>query len=156
GATIITLHPSRYWFYPSVHLVGFVDFLVALAAFDFFVRQVIAFRARLVLPDGRRLVSNGSLTVAAYAAFAVLIVFLLNLRLPTPDMLVAAAIFTASGLLLAMSSHGWTSRRGVATGVVLAIGYFAKTVMFPVGMLYVLCMLALASTHAARRAAAAA
>jgi hypothetical protein len=62
----------------------------------------------------------------------------------TPDMLVALTVFLAAGLILRLTSAQATIRVALLLGAVLGLGFLAKTVMFPVGILtIVLCVVAL-------------
>jgi hypothetical protein len=56
----------------------------------------------------------------------------------TPDMLVMAAVLAAAACLLRMRdrSSGW--RAAAALGAVLGLGFLAKAVMFPLGILFLL------------------
>jgi hypothetical protein len=53
----------------------------------------------------------------------------------TPDMIVAAVVFTASGLALRLRVAN-ASTEFIALGAVVALGYLAKAVMFPLGLLF--------------------
>src|SRR5262245_22336969 len=153
AGTWAVLHPSPYWLYPTVQIVNLVDYVIAVAAFDYFLRCVLRFREGRPPPSGFSLVPPAAFVVSSYAAFLIVVGYLLNVRTMTPDMLVAAGIFAVSGLLLAAEDGGWTRGRTALVGAVLAVGYVAKTVMFPVGILYAMSAVALAATRAARRAA---
>jgi hypothetical protein len=130
--------PTPEWLYPSVQLINVFDFVAAVAAFDYLVRAVLRYRTRLALPDHVAGLSDGALTVAAYASFAVTIGFQLNVRLMSPDMIVAGVVFAVSGLLLDSQPEPERNSRWIAVGAALAIGYLAKTVMFPVSVFYLL------------------
>lgn len=146
-------HPTPEWLYPSVQLINLFDFAAAVAAFDYLVRAVLHYRARLALPDRAAGLSDGTLTVAAYASFAITIAFQLNVRLMSPDMIVAAVVFVVSGLLLDAQPEPERTSRWIGVGATLAIGYLAKTVMFPVAVFYLLVAFVLGAGPRWRRGA---
>ena len=47
------LHPSPYWLYPAVQVVNFVDYAIAVVAFDYLLTSVLAFRDGRPAPAGR-------------------------------------------------------------------------------------------------------
>jgi hypothetical protein len=71
----------------------------------------------------------------------------------SPDMIVAAVVFVASGLLLDAGAAPERPGRWVGVGATLAIGYLAKTVMFPVAVFYLLTVVILGADARVRRGA---
>jgi 4-amino-4-deoxy-L-arabinose transferase-like glycosyltransferase len=126
-----------------VQIVNFVSFAMAVFAFDYLLRCALEWRERIVLTADVAMLPQTGVIVAAYAAFMVIVAYVLNVRTMTPDMIVAAVVFVSSGLLLTAQRTGWRPRDAVAFGVTLAVGYFAKTVMFPVGLIYLIAAVAL-------------
>jgi hypothetical protein len=137
------LRPTRYWLYPSVQLVNLLAYAAALFAFDAFLRSVLMVRARQAATDRRVWLSPAAVAVAAYASFLVTITYLLNVRTMSPDMMVAAAIFLVSARLLDEDSDNLQPERWMVIGGALAIGYYAKAVMFPIAVVYLLVALIL-------------
>jgi hypothetical protein len=45
GLTMTLFKPSMYWEYPVVHLLVFIIFLVTMACFDYFLRQLMQLRS---------------------------------------------------------------------------------------------------------------
>ena len=134
GLTLAIFKPSAYWEYPVVHLVLFGIFLFALWCFDFFLRQIILFRRQqssvveLDVPDWIWM-------TIGYTLFLWASLELIRLSETTPDMLVAALFYLASGCLVRIRSGnaGWWTYSGL--GLALGLGYLTKTVMFPVSLL---------------------
>jgi hypothetical protein len=138
GVAIRIVRPTTYWLFPLVQAVNFVQYAVAVVAFDFFIVAVLAARDRLDPEPGRAWLSPAAVLVGAYASFAVLVEYLLNVRLTSPDMTVAAVVFAVGGLL-ARATHddGPRTAKWAAIGALLAIGYLAKTAMFLVALLVI-------------------
>ena len=130
--------PSIRWEYPVVHIMNFIVFLFAMAAFEFFwatalrYRETRAFNARY--PASR--LSDFQLWIFGYALFLWLtvgnILYLIN-----PDLCLAALVFVATGLLIRLKLA--TQNRAllyVLFGLVLGLGYLVKAVMFPMGFIF--------------------
>jgi hypothetical protein len=119
-----------------VHAVNFGICLVALMAFDFFLQELL--RGRLgKRSEEKPAITQAVLTLFAYAVFIYSVIALGGLRLVTPDLCVAAAVFAAGGLVLAMIRRGPSWAGALLLGLVLSLGYFAKNVMFVLGLVLV-------------------
>lgn len=110
-----------------VHALNAVIYVLAAVAFGFFLRELILFRE----PDRGPLWKQG-----AFVAFA-FVVFLRYTNahiLPfavTPDILLSATIFAAAGFVFRILRQPDGRRSYVALGCMLALGYYAKSVMIP-------------------------
>ncbi|HEY2989187.1 MAG TPA: hypothetical protein VGL11_15755 [Candidatus Binatia bacterium] len=133
--------PSPYWEYPTVHFVLFAAFLFALVCFEFFLRELIRFHARTRKTD-----SSGEDDAAApsilwmalgYALFLWSSLSLIGLGSSNPDMLVAAFVYVAAGLLLRIRSGNarWTDFAWL--GLALGLGYLTKQIMFPLAFVFI-------------------
>src|SRR5205814_4935548 len=80
-----TFHPSPYWESTFLHLLNFVLFLFALAAFEFFFRRLLSL-TRVLCPavDGKGQPDWAWWTLG-YTAFLVCALRLITLRNDTPD-----------------------------------------------------------------------
>ena len=139
GFFLKVLKPSAYWEYPTVHLVNFLIYAAALAAFEFFLTIFICERRR----RGRELLNKGQMGLPepswwllGYSLFLSSSLLLIGVSLVTPDMCVAAFISLASALVLKIRTGNTTGRTFVILGLVLGFGYLAKTVMFPLGLVF--------------------
>ena len=114
-----------------------VIFVAALAAFAFFLRQVIDHRrTRLTRSTGASIgLPEPLLIIAAYSLAIHALVSLVTVSVATPDLLSQTFLLCAAGLLLRMRARrtGWTV--AVLLGVVLGLGYLAKAAIFPVALL---------------------
>ena len=128
--------PSPAWVFPMVHAVNFVIFVATLAAFDFFLQELLRARQREGA-EQKPAVRNAVLALFGYAVFIYSALALIGLQLVTPDLCVAAAVFAAAGLVLAMGLRGPSGTRTLLLGLVLGLGYLAKSVMFVLGLVLV-------------------
>src|SRR5438477_9220432 len=149
AAVLHVIHPSLFSESLVVHLVNFVLYLLALAAFEFFLNRLIESR-NLPRPDVRDLVptiSDGALRVLGYSLFIWSSLFWLKLPLETPDMLLSIWIYLAAGLLLRIGNGTADGKTFAALGLSLGFGYLTKSVLFPISILF----LAMAALAARRR-----
>lgn len=124
--------PSPYWKFTIVHLVNFGMYLFALGCFCFLTREMVRRqrnqRAELlaaklvVLPDW-------ALVALGYSLFIWSSLFFVTLPLESPDMLVAAFVYLATGMLLRIRRvpSSWSSFP--LLGIFLGLGFLAKAVM---------------------------
>lgn len=107
----------------AVNAATFLTFLLALAGFEFLLRQM-----------NRR---EGSWLMVAYGTFGVATI---GLALPAqaPDVLQAAFIFVAAGLMLRFRSGHATVRESFLLGLVLGLGYLAKAPMFILAIIFLI------------------
>lgn len=114
-----------------------VIFVAALAAFAFFLRQVIEHRrARIDRAAGARVaLPEPLLIIAAYALAIWAMVSLVSVSMASPDLLSQTFLLLAAGLLLRMRTRrtGWPV--AALLGIVLGLGYLAKAAIFPVALL---------------------
>ncbi len=117
-----------------VHAVNFVVILGALAAFEFFLSELLRSRRRVVAAGGSLVLGALELTIFAYGVFIYSSLDLIGLALVTPDLCLEAAVFVAAGLLLRILDGSSRPAIGIYLGLALGLGYLAKSVMFPVGL----------------------
>jgi hypothetical protein len=126
--------PSGYWEPIAVHAVNFLIYLAAFASFYFFWAPLV-----------RR---EPEWMIFGYAIFTWSSLYLITLSVVTPDLLFSAFVYLALGML-----HRGLERKSIpmyaATGVVMALGYLARAVMFPLAL--VLIGIALLLRHSFRQ-----
>ncbi len=140
GAALLVLKPSPYWEFPVAHLVNFVVYLGTLLSFAFLLNEVIRYhrmQAEAVAGGGWRGLPEWAWVVVGYTLFLWSSLELITLRYVTPDMLVTACVYLASGLIVRLRGgrSGWLTF--VLLGVVLGLGYLAKAAMFPLAFVFV-------------------
>jgi hypothetical protein len=123
----LVLHPSVYWEYGSVQLLNFLVFLASAAAFEFLLKGC---RGRLAprMPEP-------AWRSVAYVLFLWSALDVIRISTTNGDTLVAVAVYLVAGLLLRIEGEGPTWGRLGALGLVLGLGYLAKAVIFPFGIL---------------------
>lgn len=155
GALMRVVRPSMTWEFPLVHALDFVHFLVAMVAFEYFLRGLLRWRresggtlggsgelGRERSASGTPLAENAeplwSWWLAAYGLFAWSSVRLVTLDVLTPDMWITALVYAAAGLLVRarMGDVRWS--RFAALGAILGVAYLSKAAMFPIGFAFVI------------------
>lgn len=139
AVVIAAVHPPPYWESTALHMLNFLDYLLALTCFSFFFRELTRMVQARGEPAG--LLPTWAWKVFGYSLFVYASLELVGVGTDTPDLLVEAACFLGTGLILRIrrGESGWTNY--AALGVVLGLGYLAKTVMFPLGFVFVFCAL---------------
>ncbi|MEO8192732.1 MAG: hypothetical protein ABI681_02700 [Gemmatimonadales bacterium] len=137
AALISVFHPSPASEFPMIHALNTLDFLLALVAFSFFVRQLFARFGDSGAEAGEW--RRAWLTLA-YASFAYASVTLQDVGRGGPDFLLAACFYCAVGLMLRVANgSGSSTLLMAALGAILGVGYLAKAVMFPVALVMLGC-----------------
>jgi len=120
-----------------VHLVNFALFVVSLAAFEYFLNQLLESRERAYAdPELVPTLTDGALRTLGYVLFVWSSLVWLKLPIETPDILLTVWVYLAAGLLLRIrrADAGWTAF--ALLGVCLGLGYLTKSVMFPVSFVF--------------------
>jgi hypothetical protein len=130
GAALWLFKPEMRWEFPLIHALNFLIFLAALSAFEFMWEQV--------RPSRRQMAEIGWPDWAwwsiGYLLFLWAALSLIQIWAVTPDMLMAALLFLAAGLLarIRAGQDGW--RAFALLGFVLGLGYLSKSIMLPVSL----------------------
>lgn len=125
AAIVLALtHPSWRWEYPTIHAMNFLVYLAAIAAFEFFWGGI---------QPADSGVPTLALWIFGYSLFLWLTLGFLSL--PGPDMCVAMMVYFVAGLMVRIKNTGQT-KYFVWLGIVLAVGYFAKAVLFPMAFVF--------------------
>ena len=124
--------PSPYWKFAVVHLINFGMYLFALGCFCFLIRQMLRHqrsqRAELVA-HGVVTLPDWALLALGYSLFIWSSLFLVTVQLESPDMLVAAFVYLATGMLLRIRRKPSSWAPFGLLGVFLGLGFLAKSVM---------------------------
>ena len=116
----------------AVHILNGIVFLGALAAFEFFLKEVEKCQSdnkRLALP-----LNTAWGRFAAYTVFLWCALVLITIRTITPDMLVALLGFIAAGLFVRIRSDRAGTKSFIAFGLILGLAALSKSFMFPVAI----------------------
>ena len=127
--------PSMTWQFPTVHIVNFLIYLGALAAFEFMWQRV-----RLHSTDGTEKavlhLPDWLWWTLGYLLFIWISLSLIELWSVTPDMLMAMFVFLAAGLIARIRSGDGRLRLFLVLGLILGLGYLSKTFMFSVAFVF--------------------
>lgn len=129
---VAIVKPSPYWKFAIVHLVNFGMYLFALGCFCFLMREMLrrqrSRRAELLKQDLVEL-PDWALLALGYSLFIWTSLFLVTLQLESPDMLVAAFVYLATGTLLRIRRQPSSWLPFALLGIFLGLGFLAKSVM---------------------------
>jgi hypothetical protein len=137
GAVLRLVRPSLHWEFTVVQLVNLGIYLLALICFEFFWREIRrALETAVKAEPGKIILPEWAWWGIGYALFVWSSVVLIRLRTATPDMLIAAIVYLAAGLLVRIgSARSHQSTHGLFGGL-LGLGYLTKAVMFPLGLIF--------------------
>lgn len=137
GPILALFKPPMRWEFPLVHLINFAIYLGALVCFEFFWRQLRQYQ------QGRTAESPHQFTFPdwawwglGYSLFIWTSLALIEIWAVTPDMLMAALVYVAAGLLIRLHQGHAHWRSFVLLGIVLGLGYLAKAIMFPLAFVF--------------------
>jgi hypothetical protein len=121
-----------------VHCLAFLTLCATMLALEYFLKNLADFRATIVMADDTR--PNGALPedetwLLSYALFFWITTFWVSPALQQPDILVFVIYLLAAALCMQLS-HGTELWRCALLGIVLALGYLIKAVMFPLGFIF--------------------
>lgn len=138
GLALYVLKPSPYWEFATVKLVNFIIYLFTLLCFDFLLRNFLFHYNKKLLPNlnGYLKIPEGVLLVLGYTAFLWASLRWIGVFCDSPDMLTAAFVYLAAGIVLHINARSARWFNFVMLGVVLGFGYLSKTVMFPVAFVF--------------------
>lgn len=117
---LLLIHPSAYWEYPAVQCINFGIYAVTVAAFEYFLRGLL-----------RNYEDGVPFRFIAYPLFLWSSIELIQVSLVDPDMLLAATVYLAFGVLLRTPSK----LTPISLAAALAAGYYAKAVLFPIAVI---------------------
>ena len=155
GLAVFVFRPSPEWEYPTTQLVNAAIYVGALACFDFLLCELL--RAEPAVADEEAEPTTAlppwALLPIGYSLFVWSALYWHRFWLQAPDLVVAAVVFVAAALLLRIRRRVVTWLSFAALGVVLGLGYLAKTAMFPLAFIFLgLAAVAAAAAGDRRRA----
>jgi hypothetical protein len=132
GIVMAVVQPPMSREFPLVHLVNLALFVLTFVCFEFFWRELGRYRLMGAGHDEQALpawVWFG----AGYALFIWVTLTLIAIWAVTPDMLMAALVLLAAGIIVRMRRGDRRARWFLLLGLVLGCSYLAKSVMLPLG-----------------------
>ncbi len=144
GLAMMVFKPSISWEFPLVQWVNFAIYIAALASFSFFWHQAWLVRRRVLGMDASKegiSLPEWAFQASGYLVFTWAALSLIEVWAVTPDMLMAALVMLAGGVLLRLrlEPRGWPTWG--LFGLLLGLGYLSKTIMLPVGLFFLVASL---------------
>ncbi len=136
AAVLKITKPSIYSEAPIVHATNYLIFVAAAVCFYFFLQSLRAlqvYRSRATPARTSLRFTTLSEQLCGWSLFGWSTIVLIGFHNVTPDMLVAAIVYLAAALSVRCLIKPTVLRHGLL-GVVIALGYLTKAVMFPIGL----------------------
>jgi len=131
-----------YWESSVVHGINFAIYLASYACFRFMLRELTRYQRerKKTEPDVYVIEwSHGWEFIFAHALFLWSALILIGVSIVTPDMMIAAEVYLLVGLMLRILHGGIGFSYPILIGGLLGLSYLTKAVMFPIGMLAIVC-----------------
>ena len=137
GPIMALFKPPMRWEFPLVHLINFAIYLGALVCFEFFWRQLRQYQVEKTPESPHQFTfPDWAWWGLGYSLFIWTSLALIEIWAVTPDMLMAALVYVAAGLLVRLHQGHAHWRSFVLLGIVLGLGYLAKAIMFPLAFVF--------------------
>jgi hypothetical protein len=136
GLAMYFLHPPIRWEFPTVHIINFFIYVCALICFEFFWFQLMRWHQARSSEEASATLPEWAWLALGYSLFIYSALNLIKIWSATPDMLVAALVFLAAGLIVRIRAGAATWGSFGLLGAVLGVGYLAKTAMFPLAFIF--------------------
>jgi len=132
GFANFVFKPSMEWEFPAVHIINFIIYLGAFASFEFMWANV-----RLDETNGKsHRIPDWLWWTLGYLLFIWTSLSLIQIWSVTPDMLMAALVFLAAGIISKIRAGEENYRLFLSLGLILGLGYLSKTFMFSVALVF--------------------
>jgi hypothetical protein len=122
--------------FAMMHLVDFLIFLCSLACFHFYLIGLIRYQGSKAPAISGDPLPDGIWIVLGYTLFLWSALNLISISVASPDMMVAALVYLASGILIRIQMGAASWPLFAVLGVVLGFGYLAKAAMFPLAFVF--------------------
>ncbi|HKP72665.1 MAG TPA: hypothetical protein VJT82_06990, partial [Pyrinomonadaceae bacterium] len=137
GLAMLVFKPSAYWEFSVVRLVNFTIFLGALAAFEFFLGELLKHQEAKIDGDGDVMgLPRWSWRIIGYALFLYTSLMMNRVSRTSPDVCVSAFVYLSAGICLRIRRGRGTRLAYGLLGVVLALAYLTKAGMFPLAFIF--------------------
>jgi hypothetical protein len=132
GFANFLIRPSIQWEFPVVHLVNFIIYLIALSSFEFMWKRVRTYAAA----NESSAIPNSWWWTLGYLLFIWISLSLIEIWAVTPDMLMAAFVFLAAGLIAEIRAGEGSRWSFLNFGLILGLGYLSKSFMFSTAIVF--------------------
>jgi hypothetical protein len=127
GLTLELSDPGIRWEFPAAQITNFIIYGIALLCFEYFWKQLSGrYHQQLKLQPEFAGFDPTAFMVLGYSLFIWSSLNLIEIWAVTPDMLVAALVYLAAGLLIRLSSTPASTSAALLLGITLGVGYLAK------------------------------
>ena len=151
GLVINLFEPGIQWEFPTAQIANFVIYGVALVCFEFFWSQLATrYERQIDLQSDVTGFDSASFLVLGYSLFIWSSLNLIEMWAVTPDMLVAALVYLAAGLLIRLADTPTSASTALLLGITLGVGYLAKAAMMPLGLVCIALTLAFSGSARVR------
>jgi hypothetical protein len=132
GLAEFVIRPSIQWEFAVVHLVNFILYLIALGSFEFMWRRVRMLEAS----DDSHAMPDAWWWTLGYLLFIWTSLSLIKIWSVTPDMLMAAFVFLAAGMIARIRLGEGSPWIFLSLGLILGLSYLSKSVMFSTAIVF--------------------
>lgn len=139
GLVARLVRPSMRWEFALVQVVNLGIYVGALGCFTLFWRQLTRYRQVRALDhseEGQVALPEWAWVAVGYTLFVWSSLTLIKVWAVTPDMLMAAFVYLAAGLVLRIRLGQTNWPTFALLGMVLGLGYLAKAAMFPLSFVF--------------------
>lgn len=126
------VHPAPYWQVATLHLVNFCAYVASLAAFEFFLGELVAFRSEGRAEDLGSRLPDWVLYVGGYCSIVFAGLSLIGIGYCSPDMIALGLTLASTGLLIRFSRTGGSLGTYILFGTLCALFFLARTAFAPV------------------------
>jgi hypothetical protein len=135
GLVMAMVKPSMAWEFPLVHVVNFAIYFGSLFSFEYFWRQARITQQERLTP-GFVTLPDWAWWMVGYLFFIWVSLTLIEVWAVTPDMLMSALVYLASGQLLRLQRGETRTQPFLLLGAFLGLGYLSKAIMFPISFVF--------------------
>lgn len=127
-----------YWESTSVHLVNFVIYVFVVCSLEFLLDAMILRGSPTNSLASAESLQAWALRLMGYALFLYSSLNWLSTETVTPDLCVEGIVFLVAGVILRIHAHGANWANCATLGLLLAVGYLTKVVLFPLAFVFFL------------------
>lgn len=127
-----------YWESTSVHLVNFVIYVFVVCSLEFLLDGVIHRGSPTNSLEGAESLQAWALRLMGYALFLYSSLNWLSTETVSPDLCIEGIVFLVAGVILRIHADGANWANCATLGLVLAVGYLTKAILFPLAFVFFL------------------
>lgn len=131
---MLIFDPPAQWEFTAVHTLNLFIYLIALASFSIFMRELLRANEE---SEGNGHLADWSWVVFGYSLFTWATIQHIPLHLPEPDLLVSALVYLIFAVLFRIRKGAVTWNESIFLGALLGFGYLAKAIMFPMAFVFI-------------------